>query len=77
MIPEQIKDVAERHTAYMLAHSHDGAFACCKAHASADDVPALLADNERLRAALAEIQLRTVQRDLSQIARAALRGGAA
>jgi hypothetical protein len=54
-------DVAERHEAYKLSHAHEGAFACCKAHASADDVPRLLAeikrlsdDNEMVRELLAE-----------------------
>jgi hypothetical protein len=37
---------------------------------------ALLAEVSRLRSALEEIKLRTVQRDLNQIAKAALQGGA-
>jgi hydroxyethylthiazole kinase-like sugar kinase family protein len=40
------------HAEYVRMHSHVGAFECCEAHTSADDVPALLAEVERLRAAM-------------------------
>jgi hypothetical protein len=36
--------VRARHAAYLKSHDHSAAFACCTAHASADDVPALLAN---------------------------------
>lgn len=42
--------IRARRDAYIESHSHPGAFACCTAHASADDVPAILAEVERLRA---------------------------
>jgi hypothetical protein len=41
--------VREHHEDYTAAHNHVGAFECCTAHPSADDVPALLAEVERLR----------------------------
>jgi hypothetical protein len=44
-----LDDVAERHEAYKLEHAHENAFACCSAHASADDVPDLLAEIKRLQ----------------------------
>ena len=37
------------HDSYEQSHSHPGAFACCSAHTSADDVPELIAEVERRR----------------------------
>lgn len=37
-----IDAVTAHYTAYRKSHDHPGAFACCSAHASADDVPELL-----------------------------------
>lgn len=42
--------------------------------AARQDVPALVDEVEQLRAALAEVKLRTVQRDLSRLAHTALYG---
>lgn len=43
-------DAANAHyAAYRQAHDHEHAFECCTAHTAADDVPALLAEVERLR----------------------------
>ncbi|BAL87343.1 hypothetical protein AMIS_21230 [Actinoplanes missouriensis 431] len=41
--------VRTRHDGYLASHDHPHAFPCCSAHASAGDVPALLAEVERLR----------------------------
>lgn len=40
--------VHARRDAYLISHDHPGSFACCTAHASADDVPGLLAELEAL-----------------------------
>lgn len=48
--------VRSRHAAYEKSHAYDGSFACCSAHASADDVPALLAEVERLTLELNELR---------------------
>ncbi|WP_327066793.1 hypothetical protein [Kitasatospora sp. NBC_01302] len=50
MSDEQYAAIRARRSAYLTSHSHMNGFACCPAHASADDVPALLAEVDRLRA---------------------------
>lgn len=57
---QQHADIRARHNVYMKWHS-PGAFACCTAHASADDVPTLLAEIDRLRAELAAEERRHLQ----------------
>lgn len=42
--------VRARQAAYVASHDHPGAFACCSAHASADDVPDLLDEAEHASA---------------------------
>jgi hypothetical protein len=37
-----VEAIRARQAAYRKSHDHPGAFACCTAHASADDVPALI-----------------------------------
>jgi len=44
--------VREHRDVYLKTHGHQTAFACCTAHASADDVPELLDEVDRLAAAL-------------------------
>lgn len=44
-----------RRNVYVCRHMHPGAFACCSAHASADDVPALLGAVDTLASALAAL----------------------
>lgn len=53
MTEEEIAAVRRHYDDYTTKHAHTG-FACCWAHASADDVPALLAEINRLQAELAE-----------------------
>jgi hypothetical protein len=50
---EQRVAILARRAAYQSSHNHMGAFACCTAHASADDVPMLLREIDQLRAELA------------------------
>jgi hypothetical protein len=47
--------VQARYDNYVARHEHIG-FACCSAHASADDVPALLAERTALAARVAELE---------------------
>jgi len=54
MSDERLAEIRKDHTAYEASHAHAGSFACCSAHSSADDVPELLAEVERLRTALGE-----------------------
>ena len=54
MSDERLAEAQRNHAAYKASHAPAGSFACCSAHASADDVPELLAEVERLRGALAE-----------------------
>lgn len=69
----QLLDVRGRHGAYTASHNHVGAFDCCSAHASADDVPALLAEVERLRDLNAELsETLDVRHDETQQLRAQL-----
>ena len=49
--------IREHHEGYTGSHNHIGSFDCCTAHASADDVPSLIAEVERLRAALDDIRV--------------------
>jgi hypothetical protein len=49
--------IAKRATDYRTSHDHLGAFACCKAHASADDVPALVARVRELEEENAKLRL--------------------
>lgn len=53
LTPEREAEIRWRREQYLLNHSHPSAFACCTAHASADDVPDLLAELDRLRTLLA------------------------
>jgi hypothetical protein len=55
--------VREHHEDYTAAHNHVGAFECCTAHASADDVLALLAEVEQLRRVIAEVESLTKDTD--------------
>jgi hypothetical protein len=41
--------VREHREQYKASHAHEGSFACCTAHACAEDVPPLIAEIERLR----------------------------
>lgn len=50
---EQLDAIEASHAAYRASHDHPGAFACCSAHAAADNAPALLAEVRRQRAELA------------------------
>lgn len=43
-------------TAYQGSHSHPAAFACCSAHAVADAAPELLAEIDRLRTRLGQLE---------------------
>ncbi len=52
MSDDRLAEAQRNHAAYKASHAHDESFACCSAHASADDVPELLAEVERLREAL-------------------------
>lgn len=52
MTDAELADAYARHDAYKRSHDHVGAFACCTAHASADDVPRLVAEIERLNTVL-------------------------
>lgn len=52
----QLLDIRGRHGTYVASHDHVGAFDCCSAHASADDVPALLDEVKRARGQLADLQ---------------------
>lgn len=52
--------IEQRANAYRTSHAHPFAFACCTAHGSADDVPALVArvreleeENQQLRDSIA------------------------
>lgn len=45
--------IKTRHAVYAQRHDYPNAFACCSAHASADDVPALVAEVRRLREQIA------------------------
>jgi hypothetical protein len=56
MTDAELADAHARHDAYKRSHDHVGAFACCTAHASADDVPRLLAEVKRLQASEAEMR---------------------
>lgn len=56
LTPIRLADIRDRHESYVLSHSHPGAFACCLAHGSADDVPVLLGEIERLQARVAELE---------------------
>lgn len=47
-------DIRQRHATYLASPVHKSGFTCCTAHATADDVPALLAEIDRLRAELAD-----------------------
>lgn len=55
--------IRERHDAYVNSHDHEGAFACCTAHASGDDVPALIAEVRRLLAVVASVTALTKDTD--------------
>ena len=46
---ERLDEIQTNHATYTARHAHDGSFACCSAHVSADAVPELLAEVERLR----------------------------
>lgn len=58
---QQLDDAAAAHFAYRRSHDHPRAFACCSAHAAADTVPALVADNRRLRARVTELEAERVE----------------
>jgi hypothetical protein len=50
--PLDLDAIEARYSGHLGQHSHMGSFACCSAHASADDVPALVAEVRRLTAEL-------------------------
>jgi hypothetical protein len=50
---QQRETIRQRLVHYRKTHAHMNGFACCSAHASADDVPVLLAEIERLYKLLA------------------------
>lgn len=56
MKPEREREIEALHAAYRTSHDHPAAFACCSAHATADTVPELLAELDRLRDELAEVR---------------------
>lgn len=47
--------IEQRVTAYRASHDHLGAFACCAAHASANDVPALVARVRELEGLIGDL----------------------
>lgn len=49
---QQRVEINDRRARYLSSHAHMNAFACCTAHASADDVPLLLERLSRLEATL-------------------------
>jgi hypothetical protein len=59
-ISARLAAIRATHEAYEASHAHAGAFACCSAHAAADQVPVLLAV---ARAALAGHEPQQVYED--------------
>lgn len=50
--PLDLDSVRVIHEAYLRSHDHKGSFSCCTAHASANDVPLLIAEVVRLRGSM-------------------------
>lgn len=53
---QQLTDIQARQVAFLRSHDHMNGFACCTAHATASDVPPLLAEVDRLNAENAELR---------------------
>jgi hypothetical protein len=51
-----LKTTRTRFDEFVASHSHPNAFACCTAHAAAEQIPALLAEIGRLRLSLARLR---------------------